>query len=228
MAGQHDLLGHLIELGRAHCGQRVVLAVHRAGLEAQVDLAKSQRCGRGAECFTQEQPFLGGRHAQLDALEVGWHLDVLHFAQVDLAAAQVPDGQDLHIHLFGHRLVHLRTNRPVEYLLLVVRVADQVTGGVDRVLGQDLGNVLRRYRGQFEISARHGGRFGALLEQGTVQVDLHVEFTGRAFVQRLLEHGPHLAVPVVRHRGGGNTQHGFGLAESRHGRGCAQGGCTAD
>ena len=129
VAGQHDLLGHFIELGSTHRGQGVVLAVHGAGFQAQVDLAKSQRGGCGAQGFAQEQPLFGAGHAQLDAFEVGRGFDIAHFTQIDLAAAQVANAQNLHIHFLGHRLVHLGADRAVEHLLLVIGVTDQVAGG---------------------------------------------------------------------------------------------------
>jgi hypothetical protein len=75
VAGEHDLFGHLIELGGTHRGQRVVLAVDGAGLQAQVHLAKGQRRGGGTQRLAQEQPFFGARHAQLHAFKVRRRLD---------------------------------------------------------------------------------------------------------------------------------------------------------
>ena len=58
VAGEHDLFGHFVELGRAHRRQGIVLAVDGAGLQAKIDLAKSERCGGGAQRLAKEQPLL--------------------------------------------------------------------------------------------------------------------------------------------------------------------------
>jgi hypothetical protein len=144
VVGQHDLLGHLVELGRAHGGQRVVLAVDGAGLQAEVDLAEGQRRGGGAQRLAQEQPLLAAGHAQLDALEVGRRAHVARLAQVDLARAQVDGRQHGDFHLLGHELVQLLADRAVEHLLLVVGVADDVAGREDGELRHQLGDVEGR------------------------------------------------------------------------------------
>jgi len=211
VVGQHQLLGHFIELGRTHRRQRVVLAVDGAGLQAQVDLAEGQGCGRGAQRFAQEQPFLGAGHAQLDALEVGWCAHIARFTQVHLAGAQVDGGEHRHVHLLGDGFEQLLPDRAVEHLLLVLRIAHHVAGGEDGELGHQLGDVKGRDGRELQVAARHGGRLGALLEQRGVQVDLRVELVGRGLVQRLLEHRPHLGMPVVGHGRCGNAQRDLGL-----------------
>jgi hypothetical protein len=138
-----------------------------------------------------------------------------------LTRPEVDGRQDRDLHLVAGQLEHLLAHRAAEHLLLVLRVADHVAGGEDRELGHQLGDVEGRDRAELQIPARHRRRFGALLEQRRVQVDLDVELAGRALVERLLEDGPHLAVPVVGHRGGADAQQHLVL---RQGGGCGQGG----
>jgi hypothetical protein len=75
--GQHDLRHDLVELHVLDVGQRVVLAVDRAGLEAGIDLGIGHGGRIGAERLAEELPGFAGRHAQLDAGHVGGRVDLL-------------------------------------------------------------------------------------------------------------------------------------------------------
>ena len=165
MAGQHDLFGDFIELGRAHRGQRVVLAINGAGFQAQVHLAKRQRRGSGTQRFTQEQPLFGAGHTQFHALEVGWCFDGPDIAQIHLAGAQVNGGQWGDIHFFRHGLEQLGTNRAVEDFLLLIGVTHDVAGGEHRKLRHQFGNVKGGNARQLQVATRHGCGLSALLEQ---------------------------------------------------------------
>ena len=74
MAGQHDLLRDLVELGGDGVGQRVLQPVDGAGLHREVDFLEGQRRGVGAERVAEELPGLRARHAQLQPLHVGRRL----------------------------------------------------------------------------------------------------------------------------------------------------------
>ena len=94
MRGQHDLLGNFVEFRRIENRQRIFLAVHRAGLQGEIDFRHAQRHRRDAKRAAEQQPFRPGRHAHLDAGEIGRRFDGALLPQTDLARAEIMGRQN--------------------------------------------------------------------------------------------------------------------------------------
>ena len=77
MAGQHDVLLHLVELLRLDGGERILLGFHGAVLQREIDLGEGDRRGVGAAGARHREIGRHVRHADLEALHVGAGLDRL-------------------------------------------------------------------------------------------------------------------------------------------------------
>ena len=129
MAGQHELRRHLVELHQLAGDQRIVLAVDRAGLQRRVEFGIGDGRRIGAERLAEELPELAGRHAQLDAVQVGRRLDHLVRLQVDVARAEIDRRDDLDAELIPRHLDEFLADIALERLLQVVGVAEQIGRG---------------------------------------------------------------------------------------------------
>jgi hypothetical protein len=75
-------------------------------------------------------------------------------------------------------------------------IPQQVTGREDGPFRNLLGDVECRDHCHLKVAALHGGRLSALFEQGTVQVDFHIELARSGLLQFLFEHRKHLGMPI--------------------------------
>ena len=216
---EHDLPRHLVELRRLHRRQRVVLAVDGAGLQAEVDLGEGERRRARPERLPEEEPLLGAGHAQLHPGEIGWGSYRPRLGKAHLARTEIDRLQQLDSHRFRDPSVHLVADRSAIDFREMLRVADQVASGEDRILGHLSRDVLHRQERHLEISALHRHRLRALAKEGSRMMHLHVEAAGRRVVELVPENVEHLHVPVVGHRGRGDAQHGFHLPERGRGGG---------
>jgi hypothetical protein len=127
----------------------------------------------------------------MNCFVTSWNL--LRRAQVDLARAEVNRRQNVDTELVARHLLEFGSDRAVEGLLQVVRVAEQVGGGEDRPGWDLLGDVLRRDVAHLEVAALHGDELGALLEQRAAEEVLDVEAT----TDLLAEHPERLGADVL-------------------------------
>ncbi len=93
VVGQRQELLHLLQLRRVDLGERILLAVHHAGLQRGEELRELHRAGVGAVGLEHLHAPLALRHAELDALEIGGDLD-RPLAVGDVAVAVLPHGED--------------------------------------------------------------------------------------------------------------------------------------
>jgi hypothetical protein len=183
VAGQHELRRHLVEAHGAAGRQRVVLAVHGAGLQRGVEFGEGHRRRVGAERLAQELPGLAGRHAQLQAAHVGRRRDARARTEVHVPRAEIERAEDVHVQLVARHAVELAPDLAGEDLLHVVSVAEQVGRGHHRP-GRDLPReVLRRQVRHLHIAALDRDEFRALAEQRGVQVQLDVEVAGEVALE---------------------------------------------
>ena len=131
---QHDLRHHLVELHVLHVGQRIVLAVDGAGLEAGVGLGIGHRRRIRADRAAEELPGVARRHPQLDAGHVGRRVDLLLRLEADLAGAEERRPEDLHLELVLGHLLHLRAE---------VAGEERVAGGWRRGTGRPTSGPTR-------------------------------------------------------------------------------------
>ena len=101
VAGHRQVLLHFLELGRIDLRQRVLLAVHDAGLQRHEDLGQRHRRRIGAVGLEHLDAPLALRHAQLHAGQVGGLDDRLGVGG-DVAKAVLPHRQDLVALGLGH------------------------------------------------------------------------------------------------------------------------------
>ena len=85
VAGEHDVRLHLVELLRQDRRQRVLLRVHGALLQREIDLGEGDRRGVGADRLREHEVQRRRRHAQLHALHVLGLLDLLVGGHMALA-----------------------------------------------------------------------------------------------------------------------------------------------
>ena len=144
----------------------------------------------------------GAGHAQLETLHVVRRLHVLRNAQHDLATAQILAPDDVEAGVLLDAGFVFGADIAVIDGVQMRRVAHQVAGREDRVLRDDLGDILRRNHADFQIAALHRLDLGALAEQRAVEVNLHVECAGHRGFQRFLElHKPFRLPFLGRARG---------------------------
>ena len=89
VAGQRDVLLHLVELLGLDGGQRVLLGIDRAVLQRKVHLGKRDRCGVGAERLGESEVGRCVGHADLQAFHVFGFTHWLGRSRCDVACAVV-------------------------------------------------------------------------------------------------------------------------------------------
>jgi hypothetical protein len=112
-------------------GRRVVLAVDRAGLETGIDFGIGHRRRVCAERRAEELPGVAAGHAQLDACQVGWGLDLLVALQTDLANAEIGGAENFDAELVFGNLLQFCAGLAGEERLQMRGVAEQIAGGDD-------------------------------------------------------------------------------------------------
>ena len=175
VAGQADLLRHLVELRALVRRKRVVLSVDRTGLQGGVDLGEGHRRRIRAERLAEELPCVRPGHPELHARKILWRLDVEFLpalAQVELALAEIHDRQQLDVELVFDLLLERVHEVGVENLHLLLGALQHVPGREDGEVRNEDGEFLRRCDRHLEIAARDGLQLGALLEEGGVPVRL--------------------------------------------------------
>src|SRR5581483_977508 len=94
MTGKRQVLLDLLEFGAVNLRQRILLAVHHAGLERHEHLGKFHRARVGAVGLEHLHAPFALRHAQLDALQIFGLADRM-LAVGDMAVAVLPHREDL-------------------------------------------------------------------------------------------------------------------------------------
>ena len=165
MRGQHNLLRHLVELRGIEDRERVLLPVDRAGLERKINLGHAHRHRRDTDRLPEQQPFRIGRHAHLHPRKIRRPVHIALRAQVDLARAEIADGEDLDPHLVRDRLAVFVAELAIEQLAEMRVVADQVASIEKAVLRELLCDLERGAGAHLQIATLQRGDFSALSEQ---------------------------------------------------------------
>jgi len=163
---QGDLFGDFVELGGIENGQRIFLAVDRAGFEREVHFRHAERNRRDAEHLAEQQPFRARRHAQFDAGEILRGHDLAPLAQVELARAEIRGRQDLDAHPVGHHRSVARTQRAIEYGTQMGVIAQQVGAVEEAIFRKLLGDLECRHGAHLKVAALKRRHLGTLTEQG--------------------------------------------------------------
>jgi hypothetical protein len=138
VAGQRQVLLHLVELGRHDHRQRVLLPVHRALLQRGEHLGKGHRRGDDAEALVGGHVHRVLHGAHLQALEVVGGVD-RPLAVGHVAHAVLAPGQRLHA-LGLECLEQVLADGAVEHRARMRLVAEQEGDVEDARLGHEVGH----------------------------------------------------------------------------------------
>src|SRR6185312_12090181 len=175
---------HFLQLRRIDLRERILLAVHHAGLQRGEKLRKLHRARIGAICLEHLDAPLALGHAQLDPLQIGGQLDRPLVVR-DVAHAVFPDGEHLEPLLLDRGLDH----RP-EYFLFdaahVCAVLDDVVH-LENAGDVDLGAHHRRRERHVERTELELLDHLLVAAQLARPVDDHLRLAGKLRVGALRE-----------------------------------------
>ena len=152
MVRHRQVLLNFLELRRVDLRERILFAVHHAGLQRDEDFGESHRRRARAVCLEHLHAPFTLRNAKLDALQILGRLDRVGVVR-DLPEPVVPDGDDLVAGLLGLRSKH----RPDDLLLdplHVLAVADEIRH-LEQAERRDHGRHDRRGHGEVERPQLH-------------------------------------------------------------------------
>ena len=221
MAGQRQVLLHLVELGRHDHAERVLLAVDRALLQRGEDLGEGHRRGDDAEALVGGHVHRVLHRAHLQALQVvgAVHrtLAVGHVAHAVLAPGQRLEALGLEL------LQHLLADGAVEHRACVGLVAEQERDVEDACLGHEVGHRAGAGEGELLRAQLHRFDALALAAQAAGIEGLHlVAAAGALFDLAGEDVDAHALVGVLGHRDAdlhGGLGQGRGGDEGERGQG---------